>query len=471
MNFINYKQDDPRWAKKIYNKTSTMSGAGCGPTACAIIASAINPAVTPIDTMKYMQTHGDDKHPSFAIPGNGTAWNGIWNCLRYFGFKNAKEIKTMDEVFRLLKKGYVGVVRFVAGTKGGIRWTDGGHYVAVTGIKEVKGEHLLYMRDPGGRQHIGWYNYEKTMAGLMPNVWLGSIEPPEPVKKPSGKYDYLIPNPTIKLGTESPGVKGLQKFLNWYHPDWKLAVDGKAGVATINALSIFQLTEGLESDGVYGRITRNRAKTYQDPAAAKKKKVEKCIDTSYWQGKISVENWKKVKKTCKYAILRASYTAQNSFSLAKDSTFDTNIKNAYAAGLKLGAYHYSQALSVAEAKKEAEYLVKQLKKHKSKISFHVVCDWEFGGRLNSKAVKGKDCNAIVNAFCDVIKAAGYKPMVYANLSTLNGYITKPKYPVWVAQYADKCSYKKEKAMWQYTSSGKADGISGRVDLSYVYKEA
>ena len=130
----------------------------------------------------------------------------------------------------------------------------------------------------------------------------------------------------------------------------------------------------------------------------------------------------------------------------------------------MGAYHYSQAITVAEAKKEAEFFCNILKNYTP--TFYVVCDFEYGGRLNSKI--GKKASDIANAFCDVVKAHGYQPCIYANTSTLNTALTKPKYPVWVAQYASSCTYEKSKVMWQYTSSGKVDGINGRVDLSYVY---
>ena len=191
---------------------------------------------------------------------------------------------------------------------------------------------------------------------------------------------------------------------------------------------------------------------------------KKCIDVSYWQGKISKASWEKVKKTCGYAICRASYTSQSKFSLSQDSTFATNFVNAKAAGLKVGAYHYSQAISVDEAKKEAEFLCQILQKYSP--TFYVVCDFEYGGRLNSKI--GKKASDIANAFCDVVKSHGYQPCIYANTSTLNSNLTNPKYPVWVAQYASSCTYKKPKVMWQYTSSGKVDGVNGKVDLSYVY---
>lgn len=155
-----------------------------------------------------------------------------------------------------------------------------------------------------------------------------------------------------------------------------------------------------------------------------------------------------------------------------DSTFAHNFVNAKAAGLKVGAYHYSQAITVAEAKAEAEYLCHILKNYSP--TFYVAIDYEYGKRLNAKTA-GK-ASEVANAFCDVVKANGYTPIIYANTSTLNTKLTKPKYPIWVAQYSSNCSYKGDKAMWQYTSHGRVDGItkfntnnkSANVDLSYVY---
>lgn len=290
----------------------------------------------------------------------------------------------------------------------------------------------------------------------------------KPMAKPTGKYSGIIPVPTLKKSSKGLAVKNLQKFLNWY--GCKLTVDGDFGSATQGAVKAFQKAEGLTSDGIYGKDSYAKASAYKNdtttptPTPVKKK----CIDTSYWQGKHSVEDWQKVGKTCSHVIHRASYTEQSKFSLNTDSTFVTNLNNAHKAGLTCGAYHYSQAVSVAEAKKEATYLCDILDRHRNLIDYYVVCDYEFGGRLNSKI--GTKASEIANAFCDVVKARGYSPCIYANYAMLTKYLKNPKYPVWVAQYNDTLSYKGEKVLWQYTSSGKVDGISGKVDLSYIYEK-
>ena len=256
MAFITYKQADSRWGKKNYNGSSTMATAGCGPTACAMIAYGVDGRTTPLDTMKYMQSHG------YAIRNNGTAWNGIPSCLKAFGVQDVQEVPNMAKCWELMSKGYVGVFLFRKGSKGGVTWTTSGHYIAVTDYKYQNGKHYVYTRDSGGRNHTGWYAYETTMRGLIPRIWLGKIAPPKPVAKPTGKYSGTIPSPTLKIGSKGDGVKQLQNFLNWYHP-WKLKVDGIFGSATWNALATFQSTEGITPDGIYGKNSHGKANAYK----------------------------------------------------------------------------------------------------------------------------------------------------------------------------------------------------------------
>lgn len=201
----------------------------------------------------------------------------------------------------------------------------------------------------------------------------------------------------------------------------------------------------------------------------------KTADTSAWQDSISVATWQKNKSSIPQVILRSSYTSWNSaFKLSKDGDFENNIKTAYKAGMKIGIYHYSQAKNETEAKKEAEYCLKMIKAYKAYITLPVFFDFEFGGRWTSSMARkrGKHgCKQLCDAFCNTIKAAGYKTGVYANLSTLNAYLPFDLYKhwsIWVAQYHSRCDYKHPHLMWQYTSSGKMAGIKGRVDLNWWY---
>lgn len=203
----------------------------------------------------------------------------------------------------------------------------------------------------------------------------------------------------------------------------------------------------------------------------------KYIDISYWQHSLSVDDFKKVKADgISGIIFRSSYTSQNSFTLNEDSVFVNNIHNAHKAGIKnIGVYHYSQAISVEEAEREARFCLKQVKEFKKWINIGIYFDFEFGGRLNSTKAKslGKSkCTDICNAFAKVVKDAGYGCGTYASMSVLEYYLNHKKLMgnIWVAQYNSRCTFSGDYAMWQYTSSGKVNGISGRVDMNYVYKD-
>ena len=178
MSFHTFKQYDSRWGSKNYNGSSTMAMAGCGPTACASIIANHKPKMTPILTMKYMQQHG------YAIRNQGTAWAGIPACMKWGGLDQVKELTQMADLWAYMKSKHAcGILLFRAGSTGGITWTTAGHFVAFTAMKIENGKHYLWTRDPGGRDHDGWYCYETQMKGLIVKIWVGLSKPPKPTKQ------------------------------------------------------------------------------------------------------------------------------------------------------------------------------------------------------------------------------------------------------------------------------------------------
>ena len=163
-----FKQADSRWGKKNYNGSSTMAAAGCGPTSVAMIAYNMDTSVDPWKVAQFMKKHG------YAIRNAGTAWAGIPAALKAFGCQEVKTSKSMSDFFSQLAKGNgygYGIILFRAGSRGGVKWTGAGHYIAVTDYKVVKGKHYLYTRDSGGYNHTGWYCYEDHMKGLIKQTW------------------------------------------------------------------------------------------------------------------------------------------------------------------------------------------------------------------------------------------------------------------------------------------------------------
>lgn len=202
--------------------------------------------------------------------------------------------------------------------------------------------------------------------------------------------------------------------------------------------------------------------------------TEKVIDVSYVQKNI---DWDKVKKDgVKGVIVRCGYRGYGSGKLMEDSQYLNHIKGAYKAGLKVGVYFFTEAISKAEGKEEAAYAIKQVKKSGVKLSYPIAVDTEQINASNptprantSKLSKAKRTEAI-KGFCEEVKAEGYEPMIYASTDWLNNQLDMSKLPykVWVAQYNDKVTYKGSYVMWQYSSKGKVSGISGVVDMNKCY---
>ena len=191
---------------------------------------------------------------------------------------------------------------------------------------------------------------------------------------------------------------------------------------------------------------------------------EKLIDVSTWNGNI---DWDKVYKSgVRYAMIRSSFGIENPNQI--DNKFVRNIENAIKVGIKCGIYHYSYARSVAEAKKEADFCLKTIKNYK--IDLPVAFDIEDSSQTNL----GKDTlTSIVIAFCDRIKSAGYMPMLYCNPSWLNSYLHKDKllgkYDLWLAHWGVS-SPGFDCTIWQYSENGSISGISGNVDMNWIFKD-
>jgi hypothetical protein len=274
MNSKIYRQADSRWGNLPYpTKAYSFAGNGCGCCACThnIIEIGQYANYTPANIRPYMVAQG------FATKGHGTTWNGITKTLEHYGFKveTPNISSSMTAAWNLLNKTGApkqGVLLFRGGTRGGVRWTSGGHYVAFLDYRVTNGKHYFYTKDSGGRHHDGWYCYETTMKGLLPRIWIVTAKPnspaPAPTPKPTpskpakGTYTGLIPTPTIKKGTKADKVKTLQKFLNWYG-GYGLAVDGICGKGTVNAIKKFQKAEGITADGIYGKNSHDKAYAYK----------------------------------------------------------------------------------------------------------------------------------------------------------------------------------------------------------------
>ncbi len=195
------------------------------------------------------------------------------------------------------------------------------------------------------------------------------------------------------------------------------------------------------------------------------------IDVSSFQGNV---DWETVREAgVSFVMIRVGGRGYGEEGgLYSDKLAQVNYQGAKAAGLDVGAYFFSQAISVAEAKEEALYTLQAIEGWE--LDMPVVFDWE---RMDAGRTAFADPRTVTDcmvAFCEEIETAGYRPMVYFNPDHSDSmfYIEEvTDYDFWLAMYTDWMTYPYQVDMWQYTKSGTVAGIQGQVDINLYFPEA
>lgn len=196
------------------------------------------------------------------------------------------------------------------------------------------------------------------------------------------------------------------------------------------------------------------------------------VDASRFQGSIDFSKLKK--QGVEFAILRCGFRSYGGGALNKDSSFDTFARNAIQNDIKVGAYFFSSAITKEEAIEEANYVIDIIKPYN--ITYPVVLDFEeiAGDTYRQENLTVEELTDIIIAFCDTIEKAGYTPMIYSNLKGFVGRMDLSKlekYEKWFAYYDDTPYFPYAFSIWQYSESGKLDGVSGTaIDLNISFKD-
>lgn len=190
------------------------------------------------------------------------------------------------------------------------------------------------------------------------------------------------------------------------------------------------------------------------------------IDVSHHQGKI---DWEKVKAAgYDFVILRCAYRGYGkSGNLCEDKEFAGYIDGAHAAGMDVGVYIFSQAISEEEAVEEADYVINILKD--KQIELPVTYDPETirDDEARTDNLTGEQATLNTIAFCERIKSAGYEPMIYSNMIWEAEFFDMSRveqYPKWYADYELSPQTPYDFTFWQYSETGKVDGVRTPVDL-------
>lgn len=190
------------------------------------------------------------------------------------------------------------------------------------------------------------------------------------------------------------------------------------------------------------------------------------IDVSAYQGNI---DWEKVKADgVDFAFVRLGFRGYGEAgNICLDNKFHRNIQKARDAGVDVGVYFFSQAISEEEAVEEAEFVLQQLEGYE--LQLPVVYDPEsiIGDDSRTDGVSGEQFTRNSLAFCSTMEEAGYEVMIYSNMKWQAFELDLARlaeYPIWYADYEPLPQTPYDFIVWQYSESGSVEGIDGAVDL-------
>ena len=200
-------------------------------------------------------------------------------------------------------------------------------------------------------------------------------------------------------------------------------------------------------------------------ATHKDENTEIGIDVSKWQGDI---DFKKVKDAgATFVMIRVGSQQGVDGEYILDPYFKQNIENALANDLKVGVYFYSYANSKKEARKQADWVLEQIKDYE--LTLPIAFDWECYNSFNQMELSLFGLNEVAESFLEKIEDRGYDGMLYGSKNYLNSIWKYHDYDVWLAHYTDQTDYDSHYVMWQLCQDGRIDGINTAVDINVLYK--
>ena len=282
-------------------------------------------------------------------------------------------------------------------------------------------------------------------------------------------------SPIIKAGD----VFDIHKFIGYADDvdrDVQITINGEIDSSTIGKYPL----EIVLSDDAGHTVSRNmevnvvaeippsiptekKAEAFSDFLAAyKTEQTSVGIDVSRWQENIDFE---KVKAAgCEFAYIRIG--GLDDGELYTDRYYLNNIRNAKAAGLKVGIYWHAEEGSAAEVKASTAYLLNVLSGEQ--LDFPIAYDWEDFKNFENYGMNLKDINDNASLFASELAKAGYSACLYSSKFFLENVWSSVSTPVWLAHYTKATSYPGSYFIWQHSCTGKIDGIAGDVDLDVLY---
>ena len=238
---------------------------------------------------------------------------------------------------------------------------------------------------------------------------------------------------------------------------------GFSGIANITAAYQYTHVDVRSGKKWYGDEVHDNSSVTDDFYKYFGGEDMKGIDVSVHNGDI---DWGKVKADgIDFAILRAGY---GKLEKQKDEKFEQNYAGAKAAGIPVGAYWYSYAMTPEEAELEADVFLSVIKGKQFEMPVYFDLEEKKQFDLGKESV-----SAIMRAYLKKVEGAGYFVGLYGSASSLTTHTAddiKSWYTIWLAHWVDKTNYSGAYGIWQHSEKGKVAGINGNVDLDICYKD-
>ncbi len=289
---------------------------------------------------------------------------------------------------------------------------------------------------------VGWITEQGTIVTQIETVEIPTVVTEYVAIDPTSEYDHELGEDTFTLS------------------------DSNYGPILMYALASVGKNEYDEEcfivDEETGYITYDDGETYSIMG----------IDVSVYQGDI---DWDAVKAAgVEFAIIRCGNRGYVTGTVNEDANFKANIKGATEAGIKVGVYFFSQALTTEEALEEAEFCLELVEGYE--LDYPIFFVWEVvidadGDTARTAYIDPQQLTDNFLVFAERIEIGGYTAGIYANKKTAVWKYDLSRvddYTMWFAGYTDTPTLYYDLQLWQYSSSGTVDGIDGNVDLNIAF---